>query len=160
MGVRSATTEMPVDVQLADGVSAPVRAIARAADAVVADVAPGGDVCIRVVACDESQSLNARYRNLNKPTNVLSFQADVTLPDGQRPLLGDLVICAPVVEREAREQHKPLPDHYAHMVVHGVLHLVGYDHEEADDAHHMECRELAILGTLGVPDPYTVGALK
>jgi len=125
--------------------------------AALADRAGEADVAIRVVDEEEGRSLNRQYRGKDHPTNVLSFPADLPegLPDGVRlPLLGDLVICAPVVEREAREQGKPLATHYAHLTVHGVLHLLGWDHENDRDAERMEQRERQILATLGIGDPY------
>jgi probable rRNA maturation factor len=108
---------------------------------------------IRVVGNAASQRLNARYRRKNKPTNVLSFAGSGPLPDGQY-LLGDLVICAPVVAREARAQRKGLQAHWAHMTVHGVLHLVGMDHMRASEALKMESKEIQILDRLGFSDPY------
>ncbi|MDY0006155.1 MAG: rRNA maturation RNase YbeY [Spongiibacteraceae bacterium] len=108
---------------------------------------------LRIVDEPESRALNARYRGQDKPTNVLSFPADLPA-DLDLPLLGDLVICAPVVSREAREQHKPLAHHWAHMVVHGILHLLGYDHIDDADAEQMERLEISILRGLDIPDPY------
>lgn len=105
------------------------------------------ELTIRVVGAVESRKLNRTWRGKNKPTNVLSFSADA-------PLLGDLAICAPVVAREAREQGKQPAAHWAHMVVHGVLHLLGYDHENDRDAVRMEAREVKILAQLGMPNPY------
>jgi probable rRNA maturation factor len=105
-----------------------------------ADVLP--ELTIRVVGAAESRKLNRTWRGKNKPTNVLSFEG------------GDLAICAPVVAREAREQGKPPAAHWAHMVVHGVLHLLGYDHENDRDAAQMEAREAKILAQLGMPNPY------
>ncbi len=112
------------------------------------------EVSIRVVDADEGRSLNLRYRHKDYPTNVLSFVA--AYPDGVgADLLGDLVICAPVVAREAREQEKPLDHHYAHLTVHGVLHLLGFDHETVAEARAMEAVERQVLDQLGVPDPYS-----
>jgi probable rRNA maturation factor len=104
---------------------------------------------VRVVGAAESRKLNRTWRGKDKPTNVLAF------PSGLLPeVLGDLAICAPVVAREAREQGKPPAAHWAHMVVHGVLHLLGYDHENDRDAAAMEAREAKILAQLGMPHPY------
>jgi probable rRNA maturation factor len=105
------------------------------------------ELTIRVVGAAESRKLNRTWRGKDKPTNVLSFAADA-------PVLGDLAICAPVVAREAREQGKAPAAHWAHMVVHGVLHLLGYDHENDRDAAQMEARETKILAQLGMPNPY------
>jgi probable rRNA maturation factor len=105
------------------------------------------------VGAGESRALNERWRGRPKPTNVLSFPAAPSLRGRQ---LGDLVVCAPVVAREAREQGKSLAAHWAHMVVHGTLHLQGYDHEQARDATVMEARERVLLAKLGFPDPYSI----
>ena len=121
--------------------------------AALAEETDAGELCLRVVDEDEMRTLNARYRGRDYPTNVLSFPAD--LPAGAPlALLGDIVICAPVVEREAREQHKPSRAHWAHLVVHGTLHLLGHDHQKPRDARRMESREREILGAIGIPDPY------
>jgi len=117
------------------------------------------DLAIRIVDAREGRALNRHYRGKDYATNVLSFPADaaegVKLPKGVKmPLLGDLVICAPVVAREAREQGKALNDHYAHLTVHGVLHLLGWDHENERDAECMEQLEREILAALGIGDPY------
>jgi probable rRNA maturation factor len=111
------------------------------------------ELSIRIVDADEGRSLNRQYRDRDYATNVLSFP--IELPDGIRlPLLGDLVICAPVVVREAAEQGKQLRDHYAHMTIHGTLHLLGHDHENDADAERMEELERRILDSLGITDPY------
>src|SRR5690606_31282540 len=111
------------------------------------------DLAIRIVDEKEGLALNRHYRGKAYATNVLSFPAE--LPEGvQLPLLGDLVICAPVVAREAAEQGKPLAAHYAHLTVHGVLHLLGLDHEDDREAEAMEQLEREILADLGLPDPY------
>ena len=115
------------------------------------------DLAIRIVGNKEGRALNHHYRGKDHATNVLSFPADLPegLPEGLRlPLLGDLVICAPVVAREAREQKKPLTAHYAHLTVHGALHLLGWDHDDDRNAECMEQLEREILAGLGVPDPY------
>lgn len=113
------------------------------------------ELTVRLVAADESQALNRDYRGRDKPTNVLSFPFE-SPPGIVLPLLGDLVICHPVVVDEAAEQAKRLGDHYAHMVVHGTLHLLGYDHLEDDEAEAMEALERDILAELGIADPYRV----
>jgi probable rRNA maturation factor len=110
-------------------------------------------VSVRVVGTARSRSLNARYRHKNKPTNVLSFAGAGPGADGRR-YLGELVICAPVVAREARLQGKRRDAHWAHLTVHGVLHLLGFDHEDPAEARKMESREVQILDLLGFSDPY------
>jgi probable rRNA maturation factor len=111
------------------------------------------ELSIRIVDAAESQALNRRYRGKDKPTNVLAFPAELPA-ELELPLLGDLVICREVVEAEAAAQAKPLEAHWAHMVVHGTLHLVGYDHETDKQAATMEALEAEILAELGWPDPY------
>ena len=111
------------------------------------------DLAIRLVGEKEGRALNRHYRGKDYATNVLSFPAE--LPEGiTLPLLGDLVICAPVVAREAREQGKALPAHYAHLTIHGVLHLLGLDHDNSREAEAMEQIERDILAGMGLPDPY------
>lgn len=111
------------------------------------------ELSIRVVGRKESQTLNQHYRGKDKPTNVLSFPAE--FPEGlDIPLLGDLVICSPVVASEADEQNKTLEAHWAHMVIHGTLHLMGYDHIHDKDAELMEALETSLLQSLGYDDPY------
>ena len=118
----------------------------------------GAGLTIRVVGAAESRKLNHAWRGKDKPTNVLSFPSglqDGTGKQTDEPFpLGDLVICAPVVAREAREQSKSVQAHWAHMVVHGVLHLLGYDHEVDKDADIMEAREVTLLANLGYLNPY------
>jgi probable rRNA maturation factor len=119
--------------------------------------AAGREIGVSVVGPAESRRLNARFRGRDKPTNVLSFPvAGIPSPaagDEPRPL-GDLVICPQVLRTEAREQKKSLRAHWAHLVVHGSLHLIGYDHEVDSDADRMERREIAVLRRLGFPNPY------
>lgn len=111
------------------------------------------ELSIRIVDLGEGRELNRRYRDKDYATNVLSFP--VELPDGvEVPLIGDLVICAPVVAREAAAQGKPDRHHWAHLTVHGTLHLLGFDHIVEEDAEHMEALERRILATLDIPDPY------
>lgn len=110
-------------------------------------------VAIRIVGQARSHSLNLRYRGKDKPTNVLSFQGAGAAPDGKR-YRGELIICAPVVAQEARSQGKRAVAHWAHMTVHGVLHLCGFDHEVEREALKMESREIQILDRLGFSNPY------
>ncbi len=111
------------------------------------------ELAIRIVDTDEGRSLNSDYRDKDYATNVLSFPAE--LPRGLAlPLIGDLAICAPVVQREAAEQGKLARDHWAHLTIHGVLHLLGYDHIVDADAETMEALETRILAGLGIADPY------
>lgn len=111
------------------------------------------EMTVRIVSLEESQQLNREYRDKNKPTNVLSFPSE--LPDFvPSNHIGDLVICHEVVVTEAREQQKPLDGHYAHMIAHGTLHCLGFDHIEDGDAEVMETHEIAILAQLGIDDPY------
>lgn len=113
------------------------------------------ELTVRLVTSEESQQLNAQYRDKDKPTNVLSFPFEV--PEGiELNLLGDLIICVPVVEQEAIEQNKALTAHWAHMVIHGCLHLLGFDHIEDDEADEMEALETKIITALGFPAPYEV----
>jgi len=110
-----------------------------------------GELGIRVVGSSESRVLNVRWRGRTGPTNVLSFPAAQGLRERQ---LGDIVVCAPVVAREAREQGKTLSAHWAHMIIHGTLHLLGFDHVHKTDARRMEGRERALLARIGIEDPY------
>lgn len=115
------------------------------------------DLAIRIVGAKEGRALNRHYRGKDSATNVLSFPAELPqgLPaDMKMPLLGDIVLCAPVIAKEAREQKKLLTAHYAHMTVHGALHLLGWDHDDDREAECMEQLEREILGGLGIADPY------
>ena len=111
------------------------------------------ELTVRIVDIEESHQLNHDYRGKDKPTNVLSFPFEAP-PGMELDLLGDLIICRQVVEKEAEEQSKPLLAHWAHMVVHGSLHLLGYDHIEDDEAEEMESLETEIMQTMGFEDPY------
>ncbi|WOD07859.1 rRNA maturation RNase YbeY [Marinomonas sp. GJ51-6] len=113
------------------------------------------EVTIRIVDEEESHALNHEYRGKDKPTNVLSFPFEAP-PGLELPLLGDLVICTQVVEKEAKEQQKPLLHHWAHMTVHGILHLRGYDHINDDEAEEMESIETELLASLSISDPYLI----
>lgn len=109
---------------------------------------------IRIVSEIESKALNNRYRKINKPTNILSFQIE------SNPLIGDLVLCHPIIKKEARAQKKKINDHYAHLLIHGCLHLMGFDHEDEDDAVAMENRERLLLKKLGIKNPYKSNIMK
>ncbi len=112
------------------------------------------EIVVRIVDEQESAALNEQYRHKAGPTNILSFPVD--LPEAiELDLLGDLVICAPVLAKEALEQDKILSHHWAHIVVHGVLHLLGYDHIDDAEAELMETKEIAILNKLHIQNPYT-----
>lgn len=146
------------------GVEARLRALAEAAIAGAEqddpDQVPEGPWEISMVLADDAtvQGLNRDWRGKDKPTNVLSFAAldddEAPLPEGAPLLLGDIVLAFETCAREAEEQGKTLADHFAHLVVHGVLHLLGYDHEQDDEAEAMEALEVAVLARLGVADPY------
>ena len=119
------------------------------------------DLAVRIVDTKEGRALNRHYRGKDYATNVLSFPAEIAegvkMPKGfKMPLLGDLVICAPVVAREAKEQKKKLAAHYAHLTVHGTLHLLGWNHEDDREAEAMEQLERDILAELGIDDPYAI----
>lgn len=111
------------------------------------------EVLIRLVDKNESRQLNARYRNRDKATNVLSFPADLP-QEIDLPLLGDVVICAPLVAQEAEQQNKSPESHWAHLTIHGTLHLLGYDHQTEEEAAEMESLETSLLQSIGFPDPY------
>lgn len=111
------------------------------------------ELTLRIVDEAESAALNGQYRDKDYPTNVLSFNYDIPA-EVEINLLGDLVICAPVVQREAAEQGKREQAHWAHMIIHGILHLLGFDHLDDEAAEKMEQHEMAILTELGFPDPY------
>jgi probable rRNA maturation factor len=136
----------------------PRREFARWIDAALAPAggracAPHAMIFIRVVGLARSRSLNWRYRRKDRATNVLSFAGPGSLPDGKQ-LLGELVICAPLVAAEARRHKKAIRAHWAHLTVHGTLHLLGFDHEVAADAARMESKEIQILDRLGFSNPY------
>jgi probable rRNA maturation factor len=153
---KAARAALEVDVQYAAEDAAglpPSRAIESWVAAALARRGTGAQLAVRIVGEAEGRALNERYRGRMGPTNVLSFPFEN--PDQlQPPLLGDIVLCAPVVQREAAAQGTAPEEHWAHLVVHGVLHLLGYDHEEEGEAAAMEGLEADILATLGFPDPY------
>lgn len=122
-------------------------------DTALADYSQDTEIVVRIVDVHESAQLNKQYRHKPGPTNILSFPVEV--PEGiSLNLLGDLVVCAPVLEREALEQGKPLYHHWAHIVIHGVLHLLGYDHILDDEAEVMEMKEIELLHKLNISNPY------
>ncbi len=153
---------LEVDVQLAcDGPDIPPREEIRrwieTALSLGPDSQPGDkELAVRIVDAEESRALNKRYRDQDKPTNVLSFPAQPPdgLPEEAGRVLGDVVICAPVVAAEAAAQGKAVADHWGHMLVHGTLHLLGFDHQSGADAVEMEALERRILAARNVTDPY------
>jgi probable rRNA maturation factor len=152
--------ELFVDLQIATSSDESIPAQADIEHWVQTAIAAGSSVAreeaeltVRIVDNDESQQLNHQYRNKNKPTNVLSFPFQ-NPPGITLPLLGDLVVCKNVVESEALEQNKTLTEHWAHMLIHGTLHLLGYDHIDPQEAVEMESLETKLLIELGFADPY------
>lgn len=139
--------DIPADEQISAWVSRALQAVDRAT---------GVELTVRVVAIDEMRELNLGYRQKDKPTNVLSFPAGAIegLPAEAGLPLGDIVVCAAVVRTEADSQGKSLADHWAHMIVHGTLHLLGFDHEDDGEAVEMEALEKDILASHGVANPY------
>ncbi len=149
-----------IDVDNASGEEAPEPpSIRHWICTALGDQKPEAEIGVRIVSAGESGELNLRYRGKEGPTNVLSFPADI--PDFvESKLLGDIVICATVVRREALEQDKPPEAHWAHMLVHGTLHLLGYDHINESEAEAMEALETTILGKLNFPPPYLSSATE
>lgn len=136
-----------------------IARIARWARAATGARGRGAEIAVRIVGAAEGRRLNLLWRGRDYPTNVLAFPAPPRTRGGRaKKALGDIVICAPVVAREAREQRKAVDHHWAHLVVHGVLHLLGHDHERDRDAARMERRERQILAQLGVADPYKISS--
>jgi probable rRNA maturation factor len=122
-------------------------------DAVLSDNTQNSEIVIRIIDEPEMVKFNKQYRDKKGATNILSFPFDV--PDGvESNLLGDLLVCAPIVEKEALIQHKKIEHHWAHMIVHGVLHLLGYDHIENEEAEEMEVLEIKILKKIKIKNPY------
>lgn len=152
MGSRGPRLSLSVQVAV-QAHAVPVRAQLR--QWVTAALACDAEVTLRIVDAPEGRRLNAQFRGKDYPTNVLTFTYGEPFAPGM-PLAGDIVLCAPVVEAEAAEQAKSVAAHYAHMVVHGMLHLQGYDHETDDDAQRMEARERVLMTQLGFPDPYAL----
>lgn len=149
------TAEITIDVEIADdgwtrAIPEILELVEGAARAALAGAGQAGEVAVLLTDDAAVRDLNARFRSQDKPTNVLSFPAPAN-PEG---LLGDLALALGVMVREASEQGKPLAHHLQHLVIHGVLHLIGYDHETDGDAERMESLERQLLAGLGVPDPY------
>ncbi len=150
MSARSkATFELRLSLQQPDGRHRGVLMRSRVARWIRSALEAPAEIAVRIVGVDEGRALNRDYRRKDHATNVLTF-------DYQREpvVIADLVLCAPVVEREAREQRKPIDAHYAHLLVHGALHAQGFDHERAAEAEKMEAREVELLAALGYPNPY------
>jgi len=153
--------EVQVDVQIASEAES-VPQLEEIKDWIVAAIAEVGSACsrevsVRIVDEDEGRSLNREYRNKDYATNVLSFAAGAatsSLPPEVPTALGDIVICGPIVEKEAAAQNKDVANHWGHLLVHGTLHLLGHDHEDDQDAAVMEALETRILTGKGAPNPY------
>lgn len=151
LDTSDASLFVPAEEQLSEWANQAIQA---------APVKEGGsalEVSVAMVDVQAMQALNRQYRDIDKPTNVLSFTADADLMDPTLvdvSLLGDVVICPQIVRDEALAQGKPVEHHFAHLLVHGVLHLIGMDHDVENDALTMERAEIQILSTLGIPDPY------
>lgn len=153
---------LELDLQLATNNPAICPSVSQLASwcnlAVQQPIPLGTEVTLRLVDAEESRQLNRDYRGQDKPTNVLSFPfaPGIDLPaEAGLSLLGDLVICVPLMQQEAQEQNKPLNNHWAHLVIHGMLHLQGYDHQTSATAEVMESLEIALLAQLNIPNPYT-----
>ena len=141
------------------------RARALARETIAVCVAESGfdaqsELCLRLTDDAEIQELNARWRGLRRPTNVLSFPAAPANWGGAAPILGDILLAYETVAREAEESDAPLADHYRHLVAHGFLHLIGYDHQTNEEAERMEDLERRVLARLGVADPYASGTVN
>lgn len=152
---------MKYKVQLQDASSCgsipDIFSIQRWVDETLSQRLDTAELVIRVVNEDEMAELNKNYRKKSGPTNILSFPAD--FPDDiimDHPLLGDLIICGSIIEKEAKEQQKPILHHWAHIIIHGLLHLLGYDHEDDKEAEEMEAIEITILKKLHIPNPYII----
>lgn len=127
----------------------------RWVDTALAALNEDTEIVVRIVGIEESAELNSYYRAKQGPTNILSFPFEAPDIDGfESALLGDLVVCAPVLAAEAEQQGKPLLDHWAHIIIHGVLHLLGYDHIDEADAEEMESKEIVFLQQLTIRNPY------
>ena len=163
IGQLAMTIEVVIQDARAGGNDAALPALARFAEWVNSVIALGkplqGRVTVRVVDAAESRRLNARYRGKDKPTNVLSFHYDdaaLYRATKSPPLLGDLVMCAETLQYEAQNRQRRLHEHWAHLTIHGMLHLLGYDHDTAARAQEMERLEVRSLAMLGIGNPYEV----
>ncbi|MBA2711039.1 MAG: rRNA maturation RNase YbeY [Tatlockia sp.] len=148
-----------IDIQHACDNPVPVRddLLIKWAESALSEHQESAELTLRIVNIDEIQQLNNDYRHQNKATNVLAFPS--VIPDGielEYPLLGDVIICPEVLEKESLELKKPLEEHWAHIVIHGVLHLLGYDHIKDDDAFLMQVEEIKLLLELGFTNPYPI----
>ena len=148
-----------IEIQVAERADSasipPEKDLSAWADLVLATCEQQGDVCIRLVDEAESRALNLQYRGKDAATNVLSFPAELVLPEeAGLAILGDIVLCTQVIEQQAAEQNKATAAHWAHMIIHGTLHLCGFDHIEAEDAEVMEAKEINMLSELGFDNPY------
>jgi probable rRNA maturation factor len=157
--VSKAAVKLCLDLQNASsGCAIPAQSLLKLwVRAAIGAQRRSAEVSLRIVDEAEMSELNGRYRGKPQPTNVLSFPVELP-PEVKLPHLGDIVICAAVVEREAREQHKTATDHWAHMLIHGTLHLLGFDHIDATEAEIMESMEIEILKTLNIVNPYIENA--
>jgi probable rRNA maturation factor len=147
---------MTIDISVSDPAWKTVKDLRKLAKAAIAAGLEGRDGGVSVLLTDDAamQALNLRWRGKDRPTNVLSFPSSAPAIAGDVPHLGDIALGFGVIAREAEEQKKPLHHHISHLLVHGCLHLLGYDHETEDEAQSMETREIAILESLGVANPY------
>jgi probable rRNA maturation factor len=146
--------EVGLDVQReVDALPEDEEILAWVKEVLVAEKQDDTELTVRIVSREESAGLNEQYRNKKGPTNVLSFPFEAPA-EVDINLLGDLVICSDVVVQQAKEQHKQELAHWAHIIIHGTLHLLGYDHLTDDEANVMETKEITILSQLGYPDPY------
>ncbi|HET8711081.1 MAG TPA: rRNA maturation RNase YbeY [Spongiibacteraceae bacterium] len=147
--------QLRIDIENVSAAKAPTKAkLKQWIAAAIGSRRDKAEISVRITDADEIQTLNREYRGKDYATNVLSFPADLP-PELKLPHLGDIVICADVVEREAREQNKSSEAHWAHMLVHGTLHLLGYDHIDDVEAEAMEALEIDILRELNFDNPYT-----
>lgn len=157
--IDSAAGNLAIEIQRAtDAAGVPADADLRRWLSLALGDGAHGEVTLRIVDERESAQLNLRYRGKQGPTNVLAFPAEgrTRVADDELPPLGDVLVCASVLAREAAEQHKAAAEHWAHIVIHGGLHLAGHDHATEAEAEVMECRERELLAALGIADPYRV----